>query len=223
METSGSSPLTRGKLLAWSGRARRVRLIPAHAGKTIFLPSFAFSFRAHPRSRGENDRAPISPIPSIGSSPLTRGKPLIGQTACHFLRLIPAHAGKTGGIVFAWDFAAAHPRSRGENREAPGRGGGESGSSPLPRGKRLGLSRHGGGQRLIPAHAGKTAALEWPARRDRAHPRSRGENEQHRPSKCLARGSSPLTRGKLAWSPRGRRRRWLIPAHAGKTAVEQIA
>ena len=51
---SGSSPLTRGKLLR--GRFQRVntRLIPAHAGKTYPRLSVGSTFRAHPRSRGEN-------------------------------------------------------------------------------------------------------------------------------------------------------------------------
>ena len=50
----GSSPLTRGKLVA-QGRERVVRgLIPAHAGKTSRTRPRARCARAHPRSRGEN-------------------------------------------------------------------------------------------------------------------------------------------------------------------------
>ena len=53
------------------------------------------------------------------------------------------------------------------------------GSSPLTRGK-PDLREVGGTlARLIPAHAGKTEAVECPARRHRAHPRSRGENDQY--------------------------------------------
>ena len=51
---AGSSPLTRGKRDQRGPRVRLLRLIPAHAGKTVqgsepFPPS-----AAHPRSRGEN-------------------------------------------------------------------------------------------------------------------------------------------------------------------------
>ena len=50
----GSSPLTRGKPYwpAWVVRMRR--LIPAHAGKTLYRAGHQHPARAHPRSRGEN-------------------------------------------------------------------------------------------------------------------------------------------------------------------------
>ena len=52
----GSSPLTRGKRRA-AGRGQvDGRLIPTHAGKTIALIQYRRRARAHPHSRGENDR-----------------------------------------------------------------------------------------------------------------------------------------------------------------------
>ena len=50
-----------------------------------------------------------------------------------------------------------------------------------------------------------------------AHPRSRGENDPTRAPAWWGLGSSPLTRGKRSVGRSRRRRRWLIPAHAGKT------
>ena len=92
------------------------------------------------------------------------------------------------------------------------------GSSPLTRGKLAGALGPLLTQRLIPAHAGKTASRC--SRRDcmPAHPRSRGENERRESVKPIRFGSSPLTRGKhcstgWGWGPRR-----LIPAHAGKTS-----
>ena len=73
----GSSPLTRGKLLLECCGRSRTRLIPAHAGKTSFVPSLACSRTAHPRSRGENMLAYDPQISRPGSSPLTRGKQVI--------------------------------------------------------------------------------------------------------------------------------------------------
>ena len=71
---SGSSPLTRGKQPARAEGSGGRRLIPAHAGKTLYsLVSLQMS-RAHPRSRGENPVHPSRPLPERGSSPLTRGK-----------------------------------------------------------------------------------------------------------------------------------------------------
>ena len=72
----GSSPLTRGKpdgKLRTSGMSR---LIPAHAGKTLSRAWTGFPRWAHPRSRGENMASAKNSSGRMGSSPLTRGKPL---------------------------------------------------------------------------------------------------------------------------------------------------
>ena len=112
----GSSPLTRGKREDAHGGDVAVRLIPAHAGKTQSSSSRELGSRAHPRSRGENEKDTVSdPVPT-GSSPLTRGKlvdVLVGQTRSG---LIPAHAGKTVSVAEVIRPMGAHPRSRGENR-----------------------------------------------------------------------------------------------------------
>ena len=151
---------------------------------------------AHPRSRGENPSCPRTLLHELGSSPLTRGKHLATDTLPRDSGLIPAHAGKTPRRAAAALSRSAHPRSRGENEIARAEDVNSNGSSPLTRGKpdpTLLCTPTGG---LIPAHAGKTDAVEWAPRGDRAHPRSRGEN--------------------LAWAVDGARIR-LIPAHAGKT------
>ena len=132
-------------------------------------------------------------------------------------RLIPAHAGKT--LCRGWHChgRGAHPRSRGENGEVEIPEWRLDGSSPLTRGKRVERGANLIHIRLIPAHAGKTAALERPARGDRAHPRSRGENLVLNTKGSDAEGSSPLTRGKRILDRGARRAVRLIPAHAGKT------
>ena len=112
----------------------------------------------------------------------------------------------------------AHPRSRGENDLRLIAGMGPQGSSPLTRGKRHACSARPVRDRLIPAHAGKTSSFSWLLRRSAAHPRSRGENETTEGIEIEARGSSPLTRGKLSSGHDGSFQRGLIPAHAGKTA-----
>ena len=70
-----------------------------------------------------------------GSSPLTRGKQRGARDHRDAPRLIPAHAGKTGGFVLLSLHARAHPRSRGENVATGGDVGVGYGSSPLTRGK----------------------------------------------------------------------------------------
>ena len=131
----GSSPLTRGKRILARHAEGRVRLIPAHAGKTRDKKECQPADWAHPRSRGENS-APPTPAPSpVGSSPLTRGKPDAGHGLVVFHGLIPAHAGKTRWLAHALATSRAHPRSRGENVTWSSRSWASVGSSPLTRGK----------------------------------------------------------------------------------------
>ena len=95
--STGSSPLTRGKPGLGGKNEMHVGLIPAHTGKTRAPSRSRFYWRAHPRSHGENDHVAEFLAATPGSSPLTRGK----RRGCRFRpssrRLIPAHAGKTGG------------------------------------------------------------------------------------------------------------------------------
>ena len=72
--TGGSSPLTRGKQDASARAVYRLRLIPAHAGKTSSGDCRAYPAWAHPRSRGENAPGETYEGTVTGSSPLTRGK-----------------------------------------------------------------------------------------------------------------------------------------------------
>ena len=72
--TSGSSPLTRGKLDGAINAVVNLGLIPAHAGKIRHPPRGNRHPEAHPRSRGENETDAGIEIEARGSSPLTRGK-----------------------------------------------------------------------------------------------------------------------------------------------------
>ena len=134
---------------------------------------------------------------AFGSSPLTRGKHLHASAVRGLSGLIPAHAGKTRGLVGHREALAAHPRSRGENVEPRLPSALFAGSSPLTRGKRRGCAP--------------------PGRFALAHPRSRGENARNGQSFVSPAGSSPLTRGKLQIITQVRAVMRLIPAHAGKT------
>ena len=214
---AGSSPLTRGKRHFQALNNLVLRLIPAHAGKTTGAPHATTWWPAHPRSRGEN----IPPGPRVvrveGSSPLTRGKPLLPLDPCGASRLIPAHAGKTIGGSLSPLPMTAHPRSRGENLSPSSWSHCRRGSSPLTRGKRIAKIAKRALGRLIPAHAGKTISSSRMYQNDAAHPRSRGENLSVRSPVASDSGSSPLTRGKPSHQARRNRGPGLIPAHAGKT------
>ena len=173
---SGSSPLTRGKLHRLCRDALHLGLIPAHAGKTILPSPAAACWAAHPRSRGENGFGGDAPPGPAGSSPLTRGKHELDVGHARRWGLIPAHAGKTGGLAVAGAGSTAHPRSRGENQNGDDTTAPRKGSSPLTRGKPRRNRRGALLYRLIPAHAGKTWDAVWPQLQAAAHPRSRGEN-----------------------------------------------
>ena len=93
-------------------------------------------------------------------------------------------------------YAAAHPRSRGENLGLFYVSVSIGGSPPLTRGKLPSRAGTRPVPRLIPAHAGKTCGYTLTPRLAPAHPRSRGENLATREYASACQGSSPLTRGK---------------------------
>ena len=152
----GSSPLTRGKPAPSPTREFKVRLIPAHAGKTIDAAPARLVSAAHPRSRGENTASALVAALNSGSSPLTRGKQRLTYRRTGSQRLIPAHAGKTPKRLPPSSLTPAHPRSRGENGDVAVGQAHEPGSSPLTRGKPRRGDKLADAGRLIPAHAGKT-------------------------------------------------------------------
>ena len=173
----GSSPLTRGKQTRRVDADRFLGLIPAHAGKTLRRARTMFWSWAHPRSRGENTWLHKDTGLPSGSSPLTRGKRGHPPTRRLRVGLIPAHAGKTCELGVHQRHRRAHPRSRGENAAGIASVALTQGSSPLTRGKRTNSPPFKRAGRLIPAHAGKTRHHQRPSPHRRAHPRSRGEND----------------------------------------------
>ena len=134
-------------------------------------------------------------------------------------RLIPAHAGKTAGLRGVRFRREAHPRSRGENWKLIVFPPPQVGSSPLTRGKHPESVSAILGERLIPAHAGKTPVGYPVGDGATAHPRSRGENVVLKSGTRYQVGSSPLTRGKLSNLGHTVLLVGLIPAHAGKTTA----
>ena len=213
----GSSPLTRGKRQVQVHTDAPVGLIPAHAGKTCSSSASHHADQAHPRSRGENHGLTQLQHAALGSSPLTRGKPVLCPDVHLVGGLIPAHAGKTGRGVLRRVSHGAHPRSRGENVVAETKNFSRAGSSPLTRGKHAARVNRRVEHGLIPAHAGKTWSPGWRELMATAHPRSRGENGNKTATAKQPHGSSPLTRGKRGVNGGSESLVGLIPAHAGKT------
>ena len=153
----------------------------------------------------------------LGSSPRVRGKHRRGHPRLRAHRLIPACAGKTPRCAGACCWGAAHPRVCGENSTTTARASRRRGSSPRVRGKPVDGGPLGGGCRLIPACAGKTAPSSSTPAATSAHPRVCGENWANAGKELPFEGSSPRVRGKQGIEDGHRRRVRLIPACAGKT------
>ena len=172
----------------------------------------------HPRVSGENSTSFCRADLKKGSSPRERGKLLPGNPGQGPLRIIPARAGKTPRAARFCVRTTDHPRSRGENPQGGALLCAHHGSSPLARGKRVGLLCVPAPIRIIPARAGKTYAAGGFAWAGWDHPRSRGENEWVCCAYQRPYGSSPLARGKPMPQEGLPGQAGIIPARAGKTA-----
>ena len=174
---------------------------------------------AHPRACGENLLLLSRIARPAGSSPRVRGKPAPPVADRPAGGLIPARAGKTGGLGRSSGVCGAHPRVCGENSSHACTDGCPPGSSPRVRGKLVEPHQRRVRVRLIPACAGKTAWSPSNSRGGTAHPRVCGENSTISASSRSARGSSPRVRGKLAGMGDVVEASGLIPARAGKTTT----
>ena len=207
----------RGKLNAIHGHNDDLRIIPAHAGQTYFVVSSLMCFPDYPRTCGANFGSCATGSIQCGSSPHMRGKLGLQPDAVDARRIIPAHAGQTGGEPTNLPSSPDHPRTCGANVTAMCANRPDYGSSPHMRGKLRALPWPDGSRRIIPAHAGQTpkSNTSYPTRSD--HPRTCGANLSGRQQGSERFGSSPHMRGKHAHNPQRIQNKGIIPAHAGQT------
>jgi len=92
---SGSSPHTRGAHSEAPGRGETPGIIPAYAGSTKSLLAEGRGAGDHPRIRGEHTLRLLYIQSSLGSSPHTRGAPVVVNIIDWSGRIIPAYAGST--------------------------------------------------------------------------------------------------------------------------------
>ena len=114
-----------------------------------------------------------------------------------------------------------HPRIRGEHRACGRTGISFPGSSPHTRGAPMTMSVRSSWAGIIPAYAGSTWRRTGRLRRLRDHPRIRGEHILAVAPGTVGHGSSPHTRGALAFSDHVGVGSGIIPAYAGSTVAEQ--
>ena len=167
--------------------------------------------------RGEHvDFAPrATALP--GSSPHTRGAPVVFEHHGIAHGIIPACAGSTREhpslSAINWD----HPRIRGEHSPRTGKPVANQGSSPHTRGAPR-LDRERAARRgIIPAYAGSTTAGGAASAARGDHPRIRGEHLGKDSAALRGRGSSPHTRGALQSIAFAPATVGIIPAYAGST------
>ena len=155
---AGSSPHTRGALLAGLPGSLPPRIIPAYAGSTSVDEPIHITPPDHPRIRGEHADQVAKTKFGKGSSPHTRGALIIFRSIAAFEGIIPAYAGSTLPDHGRAGHAHHHPRIRGEHPSTSGQIGGDAGSSPHTRGAPACAILARRRSRIIPAYAGSTRA-----------------------------------------------------------------
>ena len=197
--TKGSSPHTRGALVAPGLVPFGGGIIPAYAGSTRPAGPTGPCLPDHPRIRGEHRFFFFRDARLPGSSPHTRGALVFSGMTAAQARIIPAYAGSTLSRDSARRSPMDHPRIRGEHRLSGLYTGDGQGSSPHTRGAQPRPHRRHPKTRIIPAYVGSTRSASSAPCRSGDHPRIRGE---HRRSPRKAR----------VWQR-------IIPAYAGSTRI----
>ena len=152
----GSPPRMRGKDFHVRNGLRFAGITPACAGKSNFRCDFFHSSRDHPRVCGEKGDAAHRCRPYSGSPPHMRGKASPFLLCLYFIRITPAHAGKSCHRWTRYAPDRDHPRTCGEKLLAPMAYWLAMGSPPHMRGK-VALDLYtGDGWGITPAHAGKS-------------------------------------------------------------------
>ena len=209
----------RGKHCCRGRPPPKIRITPAHAGKTDDTVQRERMEPDHPRACGENYGRKIYHGLHCGSPPRMRGKPRGCRAVPCATRITPAHAGKTVNRDVSHYAAPDHPRACGENAGKGFAGRVSRGSPPRMRGKPGCDAPVGRDERITPAHAGKTCKRLISVSRPADHPRACGENLGLCPYIGHSSGSPPRMRGKRhphgVWLCRVR----ITPAHAGKTPI----
>ena len=93
-----------------------------------------------------------------------------------------------------------------------------AGSSPLTRGTRIDSGQNDRFNRFIPAYAGNSCSNAPVSATIPVHPRLRGELTSRGLPFMVVIGSSPLTRGTLAFDDASYSAARFIPAYAGNSA-----
>ena len=212
----GSPPRARGKARPAAASRPRSGITPACAGKSKFAFRRKFSFRDHPRVRGE--KVDVRPLRQNeeGSPPRARGKVKFYKILVAFLGITPACAGKSQLLRISNAHTGDHPRVRGEKAKCGARLTRSEGSPPRARGKGCKLRHNRIATRITPACAGKRLHIVTLSYTIWDHPRVRGEKLIWLLTSEIFTGSPPRARGKGRALPKCPWVAGITPACAGK-------
>ena len=114
--TLGSPPRVRGKEHSTNSHQPKHRITPACAGKSRRILEFLRVFRDHPRVCGEKLIASKRETLCTGSPPRVRGKAFIAEIRTRAVRITPACAGKSSGLMRSnANGTGSPPRVRGKD------------------------------------------------------------------------------------------------------------
>ena len=206
------------------GKVRAVRqlidgagITPAHAEKSARKMGRAGLCGDHPRPCGEKARGSGTHSVTLGSPPPMRGKVNAISSPGRKPGITPAHAGKRQRSCRKACASRDHPRPCGEKMTRYMADLRYSGSPPPMRGKAMLYCAFSGGQRITPAHAGKSDPYYSARGGNGDHPRPCGEKIVRWATAASWAGSPPPMRGKGARPEPDKGISRITPAHAGKS------
>ena len=216
-KAAGPPPHARGSLPARPHRRHVRRPTPACAGITRTAWEHHHADGAHPRMRGDHAHILGTWDGVSGPPPHARGSRALGceHEAGH--GPTPACAGITGRLVARPRRARAHPRMRGDHRDARERNIDLGGPPPHARGSRVLLPAGRQHQRPTPACAGITTLRRLYPHLTTAHPRMRGDHPSRARGAGRCGGPPPHARGSRRAEAREHGTHGPTPACAGIT------
>ena len=102
----------RGKDKVTPAEREKLRITPAHAGKSVDYHCNCIIWQDHPRPCGEKKDLGVLALKQLGSPPPMRGKDIEWNSAIQGNRITPAHAGKSLFFRNIGIFKQDHPRPR---------------------------------------------------------------------------------------------------------------
>jgi len=214
---SGTPPRARGRHRITAGSWGWRGNTPACAGTTPRCGTGRCTPGEHPRVRGDDSTAPVSPTGSPGTPPRARGRPGPSGAGTGPGGNTPACAGTTGSGGCASPGRTEHPRVRGDDTRVTIAAPAPVGTPPRARGRLETVQHPQQRARNTPACAGTTPPRASPTASGAEHPRVRGDDGRISGRSHPAPGTPPRARGRQHFSGQVQQVERNTPACAGTT------